>query len=114
MEVNCRAGLYPALHIIDWTATVVKIEQLISALDETITLLRKSQSSIWMNMPVEEIIQNLESEIAKAKDIQSIDSELLGLLFAPTGPIQEAAIANGWTEDYLKMTEIVDQFTIEQ
>ena len=65
-------------------------------------------------MPVEEIIQDLESEIAKAKNTQSINSELLGLLFAPTGAIQEAAIDNGWTEEYLKISEIIDQFTIDQ
>ena len=31
-------------------------EKLISALEETVSYLRKSQSSDWSNMPVEEII----------------------------------------------------------
>jgi len=60
---------------------------------------------------VEEIIQNLEAEIAKARNTQPIDSELLKLLFAPTGAIQETAKDHGWAENYLKISEIVDEFT---
>lgn len=31
------------------------------------------------------------------------------ILFAPTGPIQEVAIANGWSEIYLKLSEEFDR-----
>jgi hypothetical protein len=30
------------------------------------------------------------------------------ILFAPTGPLQEIAIANGWSETYLKLSEELD------
>lgn len=65
-------------------------------------------------MPLEELIEKIEVEIIKAKNSQPMNSELLGYLFAPTGAIQETAIDNGWTEQYLKISEIVDQFTINK
>lgn len=92
----------------------MEIEKLISALDETISLLRKSQPSDWANMPVEEIIAKVEAEITWARNSQTFDSNLLGFLFAPTGAIQEMAIDNGWTEEYLRISEIVDQFSFNR
>jgi hypothetical protein len=90
----------------------VEVQKLISALEETLLLLRNSHSSDWAPMPLEELIEKIEVEIIKAKNSQPMNSEILRLLFAPTGAIQEAAIDNGWTEQYLKISEIVGQFTI--
>ena len=90
----------------------MEIEKLISALQETISFLQNSQSSDWANMSVEDIIQELESEIVKAKNSQPIDSKLLGILFAPTGAIQETSIDNGWGDDFLRISELIDQFTL--
>ena len=89
----------------------MEVEKLISALEETVTFLQNSHSSNWANMPVEEIIQGLESEIAKAKNSQPIDAKLLGFLFAPTGAIQDTAIDNGWGDEFLRISDIVDEFT---
>ena len=89
----------------------MEIELLISALEETVTLMRKSQSSEWANMPVPEIIEKLETEITNARNSQTFDSNLLGSLFAPTGAIQETSIANGWENEFLRIAEIVDRFT---
>jgi hypothetical protein len=89
----------------------VEKDELISVLEETISFLNNSYSSDWANMSVEEIIQGLESEITKIKNCQAIDISLLGFLFAPTGAIQETAIDNGWGEDFLRFSEIIDRFT---
>lgn len=90
----------------------MEVEKLISAVEEAILFLRESQSSDWANMSVEDIIQQLESEIVKAKKSQPIDSKLLGILFAPTGAIQETSIDNGWGDDFLRISELIDQFTL--
>ena len=90
----------------------MEIEKLISALQETISFLQNSQSSDWANMSVEDIIQELESEIVKAKNSQPIDSKLLGILFAPTGAIQETSIDNGWGDNFLRISELIDQFRL--
>ena len=88
----------------------MEIAKLVSALEETLSHLRRSQSSVWAEMTVEEIVAKLESELVKAKGSQQIDEKLLGFLFAPTGAIQEVSIENGWTTEFLHLSEVVDQF----
>ena len=92
----------------------MEIEKLISALHETIVFLQNSQSSGWATMSVEKIIQELESEIAKTKNSKPIDTKTLGFLFAPTGVIQETSIDNGWEDDFLRISNIIDQFTFDK
>jgi hypothetical protein len=36
--------------------------------------------------------------------------ETLSMYFAPTGPIQEISISNGWSEIYLKLSEQFDKY----
>jgi hypothetical protein len=74
----------------------MEIEKLISALEETISYLRKSDSSDWAPMPVEELIRKLEAEITKARNAKPVDVILLERLFAPSGMLQETSIDNGW------------------
>jgi hypothetical protein len=89
----------------------VEIDKLISALDETISFLRNSRSSDWAATSVEELIDELESEIARIKNSESPDTKRSRMLFAPTGSIQETSIDNGWGDDFLRLSEIVDPFT---
>ena len=91
----------------------MEIEKLISALEDTIAFLRNSQFSDWAHMSVEEIVQALEAEIAKIMSSQPIDAKLLGFLFAPTGAIQETSIVNGWGDGFLRISAIVDEFTVD-
>lgn len=86
------------------------MEELISALEETISSLRVSQGSTWSNMPVEEMIRRLEAEITKARNAKPLDVNLLERLFAPTGVIQEVSIDNGWGTRFLRISEVVDEF----
>ena len=87
------------------------VEKLITALEGTILFLRNSQSSDWASVSVEEIIPQLEAEINKAGKSQPINANLLSLLFAPTGAIQEIAIDNGWGNEFLRVSQIIEQFT---
>jgi hypothetical protein len=89
----------------------MEIEKLISVLEEILVYLRRSESSDYSNTSVEEMIEKLETELAKAIGSQPVDAESLGFLFAPTGPIQETAIDNGWGDEYLRISDVVDQFT---
>ena len=90
------------------------MKKLVSALQETISFLRNSQSSMYAGLTVEEMIDKLESEIEKAKRLKPIDAKLLRLLFAPTGAIQDTAIDNSWGDEFLKISNIVDQFTVDR
>jgi len=89
----------------------MEIEKLIYALEEAISYLRKSQSSDWSNMSVEEIIRRLEAEVIKAKNLKPVDVILLDRLFAPTGVIQEISIDNEWGTQFLRISEVIDEFT---
>jgi hypothetical protein len=92
----------------------VEIEKLILALEETIALLRRSRPSDWANMSLGEMISDLESVISNIRNSQPLDAELLTLLFLPTGVIQETSIDNGWGDDFLRISGIVDQFTTDR
>ena len=89
----------------------MEIEKLISALEETISLLRNSRSSNWSSLSAEEIIRRLEAEVVKGKNSKPMDINLLDRLFAPTGVIQETSIDNGWGTQFLRISEVVDEFT---
>jgi hypothetical protein len=91
----------------------VEVEKLISALEETLSFLQNSQSSDWAHMSVKEIITRLENEISKAKNLQPMDAKCLRLLFAPTGAIQETSIDNGWGNDFLRISEVIDELLSE-
>lgn len=89
----------------------MEIEKLVSALEETISLLRNSRSSDWSSLSAEEIIRRLEAEVGKAKNSKPMDINLLDRLFAPTGVIQEISISNGWGTMFLRISKVVDEFT---
>ena len=88
----------------------MEVEVLIFALEETIRYLRKSESSGWSNIPIEEIIRKLEAEVSKVKSAKPIDVIMLDRLFAPTGVIQETSIDNGWGTKFLRISEVLDRF----
>ncbi len=89
----------------------MEVERFTFALQETISFLRQSESSEWSSMPIDEIIRRLEAEISKARNLKPVDVDLLDRLFAPTGAIQEISIDNGWGTKFLRISEVVDQFT---
>ena len=89
----------------------MEVDKLVSTLNETISLLRTSRSSGKISIPVDEVIRRLEAEVAKAENAKPIDVNFLDRLFAPTGVIQKISIENGWGTRFLRLSEIVDQFT---
>lgn len=89
----------------------METDKLIFALQETISHLRTSQSLNGSDLSVEEIIRRLETEINKARNAKPIDVNLLDRLFAPTGVLQEISIGNSWGTTFLRISEVVDEFT---
>lgn len=90
----------------------MEVEKLISSLDETIAFLRDSETSDYSQTSVENIIASLGFELMKIRNSQPIDTRLLSLLYAPTGAIQETAMDNGWSQEYLRISEVIDRFTV--
>jgi hypothetical protein len=89
----------------------MEIEKVVFALEQTILCLRTSESSDPSQMPIEEIIRRLETEAARAKNLTPVDVNLLDRLFAPMGVIQVISSNNGWGAKFLRISEIIDEFT---
>ena len=91
----------------------MEIEKLLSALEKTLSHMQRSASSEWASKSVDELSRELEMNIVAIRSSGNIDEGRLRFLFAPTAPIQEVAIDNGWGEDFLRLAEIVDQIIAE-
>jgi hypothetical protein len=63
---------------------------------------------------VEEIVEELEAILGTCRNSHRYDSYALSFLFAPTGAIQETAIDNGWGNEYLRISEVIDEFTADK
>lgn len=81
------------------------MEELIVALEKVLLLLGKSQLSAWGASSPEE-----EMELNKIRTLQQADKKLLQFLFAPTGSVQEISIDNGWGDEFIEISEIIDKY----
>ncbi|MBK9210853.1 MAG: hypothetical protein IPL71_22255 [Anaerolineales bacterium] len=86
------------------------MENLEKVLGQTILFLGSSEDSLWSSLPVEEIIKQLKDELDKVKNFRKVDEKRLGYLFAPTGCIQEISIENGWGNEFLELSNAMNQF----
>lgn len=87
------------------------MDNLTQALEQTVLFLGQSKESFWSALSVPEIIRQLEDEIHKINSSQLIDPKRLGYLFAPTGCMQDISIDNGWADEFVELSKIVDQYT---
>ena len=86
------------------------MEELISALQATIDYLRKSDDSLYAKQANEELISALEYILKSLNQHGIFDKDELGLIFAPTGSLQEIAIDNSWGEEFIQFSAIVDKY----
>lgn len=75
---------------------------------DTNRLIEKSEESHWAGWSPKEISSDLLKGVAAIGEKQPIDAATLRLHFAPTGSIQETAMSNGWTDDYLRLSAEFD------
>ena len=80
------------------------------ALEQTIAYLKQSEDSLYSHLTVSEIIDQLEEELEKIKNSRPIDKDLLSLLFGPTESIQDTSIDNGWGQEFLELSSVVDNY----
>jgi hypothetical protein len=82
--------------------------ELIDVLEETNDYLKKYDNISWHELSPAEASMDLEIAIEQLRSRQKIDRKHLEILFAPTGLIQECAMANNWEAQYLKLSEKFD------
>ena len=89
----------------------MEVDNLVLALEKTLSLLGESKSSDWAGLTVEEVIRQLEDELDRARNSQPMDLKRLGFLFAPTGTLQEISIDNDWANEFLEISKTIDKHT---
>lgn len=87
------------------------MQKLVYASELTIKLLENSEDSLRTNQSAEEAKSILEKEleIYKQKQIFSFSGKnKIKFLFLPTGTLHEISLSNGWENEYLQISKIVD------
>ena len=84
----------------------------LATLECAIFLLQNSQDSLYAHLSVDEVITALQTIQTKFEQTGILDKVQLELLFAPTGPIQEIAIDNGWGDEFLKFAAKIDRIAL--
>lgn len=83
-------------------------QQLIEVLLRCREFAKASQDAAWSSMTVSEIVGVLDRGIEAIERGMEWNRDELKMLFAPTGDLQETAIANGWDENYLSLSKRFD------
>lgn len=86
-----------------------RFKKIISSLERTIDLLSQSEESIYATHTPKELIEKLSYtlEIINEPNMKQKLQEI-SILYAPTGSIQDISIDNGWGEEFIKLSVIVD------
>ncbi len=62
----------------------------------------------------EEAVIDLKAHIAKLENDDFSAIEDIKILFAPTGPLQEISLSNGWGNSFLGLAEKFDNATLNE
>lgn len=85
-------------------------DKVITALRRTLELVESSETAAYAHDTVEEIAQRLREAVRALETGEPVDRSSLGVLFAPTGSIQETSIYNGWSDECLALSQVIDSF----
>jgi hypothetical protein len=80
------------------------------ALQRTIDRVRASRPSLWAQYEPEEIVRHLQGALDALAAGADVDASILRQLFAPTGAIQETSVDNGWGDEFLVLSDVVDAY----
>src|SRR5262245_12622952 len=80
------------------------------ALQRTLELVAESRGSLWAQYEPDEIVRELQAALDALAAGADVDVPRLRLLFAPTGAIQEISLDNGWGDEFLVLSGVVDAF----
>lgn len=87
-----------------FTKKSIAPEHFEECLVKVIERIESSEDSIWAGLGGDEVCLDLKAAIEEIKEGKEIDLGHLKMLFAPTGPIQEISMDNGWGDEYIKLS----------
>ena len=80
------------------------------ALETSLEFLRGSEDTFWSFRTVHELEEFIKAQIETIESNQAINRKELGLIFGPTGALQDTSIDNGWGDEFLALASIVDRY----
>lgn len=87
-----------------------EISEIISIIKETRNHINDSTDVIWTNYKNAQELQNeMDNDIQDLENGKLISLEKYKMYFLPTATFQEISIANGWSEEYMKLAEKFDE-----
>lgn len=89
------------------------MQKLIAALGEAVDLLERSENSAMSNKSALEAKNILEKELKRLRENKNFSffgKSKIKFLFLPSGALQEISIVNGWGDEYLQISAIVDEY----
>ena len=90
------------------------LQDLVALLDSIKTFIANDTDMSWTRYGY---VTTLQYELRAYMDELSVGKmdclEKLNLLFAPTGSLQEHAISNGWTDEYLQLSVMFDKIYLK-
>jgi hypothetical protein len=89
--------------------SVISSMSLLNVLARCRELSQASQDAVWSSTGVAEIGAILDRGIKLLESGAELNRDELKLLFAPTGALQETAIDNGWSDEYLLLSAEFDE-----
>ena len=89
----------------------MSVASLVTALERTCALLEHSGESGWSDRTPTEVAKNLRDAIGGLVRGDAVDHLELRVAFAPTGAVQEIAMANAWHDEYVQLARVVDAHT---
>jgi hypothetical protein len=88
--------------------------ELKNELEKIIKYLSQSKDSIYANKSVFEINESIKAIINKINNENKIEINIIKMLIAPTGSLQEISIDNGWGEEFIKITNEIEKIMLEE
>ena len=86
-----------------------RTQELIAVLSECLAHLESSEDSAYAGDSADDLARMLRDAIAQLERGEPIEKSDLKLLFAPTGPLQETAIDNGWGDEFVALSARFDR-----
>ena len=84
-------------------------DSLVRALQRTCELLEQSEEVAWSPLTPEKVREKLLKVLKRVSAGRRFSKTSLAVEFAPTGTLQEIAMANGWHEEYMSLADVVDR-----
>src|SRR4051812_14637105 len=89
-------------------------QTLAEKLDNVCNLIEASDDALYSRSPNADILRSLKKiklRLANSGPIEKLELDQLGILFGPTGSIQEVSIDNGWGDKFLELAQEIDQLS---